>query len=157
MGSSWDRSEHADGSPLYRDQYYDLVARQRVLEGERALMFAVLLDGIACYLINQHPRTPERRRCYEEAWRWMSSSDEDGVFSFVQLCGAFDVDSTALRTALKRISGGRGKHLLNGLGRKKCGVRSATRLIGISRTSVNPMRAKNSLSGAQRTCPRTNI
>jgi hypothetical protein len=68
--------------------------------GERALMWAVFADGIECYRRNAHPTSLEQEIEFEEAERWVWSTDWDWPFSFVNLCEAFGFDPAGLRQAL---------------------------------------------------------
>ncbi len=36
--------------PLMPQQYYDLISRRRIIDGERRLMFAVFEDAIRCFV-----------------------------------------------------------------------------------------------------------
>ncbi len=144
-----------DGSVLYRHQYYDLVGRRRVLDGESALMFAVLRNGIASYLTNKNPKTPEQRRAFAQVRRWMDA-DEDGVFSYAVLCDAFGIDPAALRNALQELHGHKHERLRNTLARKAFIARSSVRSIELPTTS--PSSAKKKLAiGKHNPCPHTDI
>ncbi|MGH9342424.1 MAG: hypothetical protein ACRD19_01470 [Terriglobia bacterium] len=51
MGNLWDNGGEQIGWPLYPGQDYDLIGSHRhTRKGERTLMFAVLRDGVLCYL-----------------------------------------------------------------------------------------------------------
>jgi hypothetical protein len=69
--------------------------------GERALMWAVLADGIECYRRNAHPASMQQEMEFEDAERWVWSTDWDWPFSFVNLCEAFGFDPAAVRQALQ--------------------------------------------------------
>lgn len=63
--------------------------------GTKALMLAVLEDGIRCYLSN-------KRRLQREAELWMYCSRRL-VFSFDVLCETFGLDPNATRRALRQL------------------------------------------------------
>lgn len=63
--------------------------------GIKALMLAVLEDGIRCYLGN-------KKRLQREAEMWMYCSRRL-VFSFNVLCETFGLDPNATRQALRRM------------------------------------------------------
>jgi hypothetical protein len=85
---------------LDRQQYHDMVHQRRTLDGERALMFAVLCDALHAYQANKNARTIEQRR--GARGRNRMSAGEGGVFSHPQLCYTFGLDPVALRNGLGR-------------------------------------------------------
>jgi hypothetical protein len=70
--------------------------------GEKALMLAVLEDGIRCF--QEHLRNPRLnpRLLSEEAEEWIRVVDWDWPFSFNNVCETLGLDPAALRTALLR-------------------------------------------------------
>jgi hypothetical protein len=72
------------------------------LSGERALMWAVLADGIDCYRRNAHATSLQQRSEFHNAERWVLSTDWDWPFSFVNLCELFGFDPKGVRRALRR-------------------------------------------------------
>ncbi|MFI5396759.1 MAG: hypothetical protein ACHQ9S_14585 [Candidatus Binatia bacterium] len=69
--------------------------------GERALMWAVLADGIDCYRRNAHPTSALQRTEFADAERWVLDTDWDWPFSFVNLCETFGLDPAGVRHALR--------------------------------------------------------
>lgn len=81
--------------------------RARGLEGARALVFAVLADGIASAL-RGHP-SPECR----EALTWLYASGHGYVFSFEGCCEHLGLNPLALRLGVTHLAGtGRSVNLL---------------------------------------------
>ena len=76
-------------------------ARACPLSGERALMWAVLADGIDSYRRNAHPVSVQQQIDFDEAERWLLATDWEWPFSFVNLCEAFGFDPAGVRWALK--------------------------------------------------------
>ena len=68
--------------------------------GVKALMLAVLEDGIASYLGGH-----ERRR--SEAERWIASSGDTSPFGFAVICEALGLQPAAVRQVLKRLRAAR--------------------------------------------------
>ncbi len=70
-------------------------------QAERDLVLAVLEDGIACFqgYFSKPSRTNEQ--LFLETEEWISSND-DGVFSFNNVCETLGLDPNALRTGLRR-------------------------------------------------------
>lgn len=64
--------------------------------GVRALLLAVLEDGIRCYF------SPEART-RNEAEVWVESSQKRTAFSFPVLCELFGIDPGAARRSLRRL------------------------------------------------------
>src|SRR5574341_1139860 len=72
------------------------------LTGERALMWAVLADGIDSYRRTAHATAPAPRMEFDDAERWVFTTDWDWPFSFVNLCEVFGFDPAGIRSALIR-------------------------------------------------------
>jgi hypothetical protein len=70
--------------------------------GERALMWAVFTDGIDSYRRNAGARSMDRRLEFLETESWLSHTDWDWPFSFVNLCEAFGFDPAGVRRMLRR-------------------------------------------------------
>lgn len=68
--------------------------------GTKALMFAVLEDGIRNYLSG-------KVRLREEAERWVHGRQARSVFSFVVVCETLGIEPTALAKALRRLKSSR--------------------------------------------------
>jgi hypothetical protein len=84
-------------------QYRDIAGGYRRSDPERDLMFAVLEDGIRCYLAG--PRvSKELRRRFEEAQSWIMERGDRGPFSFDTLCQTFDIEPERLRSRLQSLS-----------------------------------------------------
>jgi hypothetical protein len=110
---------------LLGQQYYDLVASRRPPNGPRTLMFAVLEDGIRCYLANMHATRSSRRRQFEEAKAWIESRGDIGPFAFETLCSTFDIDPEKLRNQLRTMSGRKLPRRLTGIVSRPKGPRPA--------------------------------
>jgi hypothetical protein len=83
-------------------QYYWALRHRTSLEGERKLMFAVLEDGVRCYLKNMVARSRHRRILFFEVRDWMEAQYSNGPFSFESLCQEFGMDGAQVRDALER-------------------------------------------------------
>ena len=69
--------------------------------GECALMWAVLADRIECYRRNAHATAPQQCLEFRDAEAWISRTDWDWPFSFVNLCEMFGFDPAGVRFALR--------------------------------------------------------
>jgi hypothetical protein len=88
-------------SCLLPSQYYDQVRRRRVLEGEEALMFAVLEDAIRLYLRCVTPRNFNERQEVSELERWFEGRNQSGIFAFESLCETLGIEPRILRKSLR--------------------------------------------------------
>jgi hypothetical protein len=84
-------------------QYYGLIRRGNVLEGERKLMFAVLEDAIECFLKNMNAKSLLRRILFYEVQNWMNVRNRAGLFSYETLCETLEIDPDGLRAALNNL------------------------------------------------------
>ena len=83
------------------EQFWDREHGSTHLSGERGLMWAVLADGIECYRRNAHATSPQQRLEFRDAEVWISRTDWDWPFSFVNLCETFGFDPAGVRFALQ--------------------------------------------------------
>src|SRR5579859_3378889 len=81
-------------------QYWAL-KRGTALDGERKLMFAVLEDGIRCYLKNMNAKSRRQRILFFEVLDWMKAKDKYRPFSFELLCEEFGMEGSRVRNALE--------------------------------------------------------
>jgi hypothetical protein len=83
-------------------QYYRTLSNRNYMDGERKLMFAVLEDGIRCYLKNRHARSRRGRILFYEVRDWMKPDRDNGPFCFDLLCHEFGMEGSRVRNALER-------------------------------------------------------
>jgi hypothetical protein len=82
------------------EQFWNTTDDSTNQSGERALMWAVLADGIECYRRNAHATATDRRLEFLEAESWVLRTDWEWPFSFVNLCEAFGFKPSGVRQAL---------------------------------------------------------
>jgi hypothetical protein len=97
------RAEVEGVFPLMPQQYYDLISRRRIIDGERRLMFAVFEDAIRSYVLCMSAKSSARRREFEEVRNWTELRGHHSVFSFDSLCDLFEIDPGILRHQLKTL------------------------------------------------------
>ena len=114
-----DREEVAAYGDLLGQQYYDIVGTRRPPNGPRTLMFAVLEDGIRCYLVNMNATRPSLRQRFEEARAWIENREDVGPFAFETLCNTFDIDAETLRKRLRTMSARRLPRGLSAVSRQR--------------------------------------
>lgn len=81
-------------------QFYENATALDRATGEKALMLAVLEDGIRCF--QEHLRNPRvrPRLLARQAERWIRSSDWDWPFSFNNVCESLELNPDCLRAKL---------------------------------------------------------
>ncbi|MGD0947680.1 MAG: hypothetical protein ABSA52_09630 [Candidatus Binatia bacterium] len=89
--------------------------------GVKALMLAVLDNGIASYLSS----TPRLRA---EAEHWISAPGRGSPFTFPVVCETLRLEPDAVRAALRRLRDGAGGPIRS-IGRRRQNVRRAGRLL----------------------------
>jgi hypothetical protein len=85
-------------------QYFDFVGGRTLLSGDRDLMFAVLEDGIRCYLLGPSDRNKARQSNFEETRAWIDERGGKNPFSFETPCETFQIDPEGLRQRLKSLN-----------------------------------------------------
>ncbi len=82
------------------EQFFDGARRDSYISGEKALMLAVLEDGIRCF--QEHLRNPRSnpRLLSRQAEEWITAVDYEWPFSFVNICETLSINPSALRDAL---------------------------------------------------------
>lgn len=101
------RSERAgrDANPFGPDvilpeQFYEQRNGMEHVTGEKALMLAVLEDGIRCF--QEHLKNPRvrPRLLARQAEKWIRSGDWDWPFSFNNVCESLSLNPDCLRSRL---------------------------------------------------------
>ncbi len=82
------------------EQFYGVRGEGCPLRGERALMWAVLTDGIETFWRTSQSHAERDVEEFEETRVWVQATDWDSIFSFVNLCELFGMDPTSVRSAL---------------------------------------------------------
>jgi hypothetical protein len=103
-GARGDRATR-DPSPFGPDvilpeQFYERATTIEHASGEKALMLAVLEDGIRCF--QEHLRNPRvrPRLLARQAERWIRSLDWEWPFSFNNVCESLELNPDCLRARL---------------------------------------------------------
>jgi hypothetical protein len=82
------------------EQFFEGARRDSYISGEKALMLAVLEDGIRCF--QEHLRNPRSnpRLLSQQAEEWIRAVDYEWPFSFNNVCETLGIDPSALRSCL---------------------------------------------------------
>ena len=80
----------------------DPIAVRLRMSGECRLLWAVLEDGIECYLRYADHPSLAKRKLFQEANDWIEATEGENLCSFIGICGAFQLDPDYLRRGLRR-------------------------------------------------------
>jgi hypothetical protein len=80
----------------------DPIAVRLRMSGECRLLWAVLEDGIDCYLRYADHPSAALRELFQEAREWIEATEGEELCSFSGLCGVFQIDPDYLRRGLRR-------------------------------------------------------
>jgi hypothetical protein len=81
-------------------QYFAALKRKRFSCGEHRLLVAILQDAIECFQKHLHARDSKRRQLYVEAEAWIGAEEDDGTFSFENVCDLLGMNPDYLRQGL---------------------------------------------------------
>jgi hypothetical protein len=101
MNSGHDKIlETLNDDPVLRFEYYAL-RTHNVLDGERALMFAVLVDALDTYVKTRSAKGHRKRAEFNEVEGWIRSRSTGSPFSFENICDSLGLNPDAIRFSLK--------------------------------------------------------
>jgi hypothetical protein len=72
------------------------------MNGVRRLMAAILTDGVESFCKTLGAASKKKQTAAAEASAWIFSDDRSGLFSFLNLCEALDMDPAYVRDGLRR-------------------------------------------------------
>jgi hypothetical protein len=81
-------------------QYFAALKRKRFSCGEHRLLVAIMQDAIECFQKHLHARDSKRRQLYIEAEAWINAEDDEGTFSFDNVCDLLGMSPEYLRQGL---------------------------------------------------------
>ena len=76
--------------------------RKTFLQPEKALMLAILDDAVNCFKDHVVAQGGRGKRLFDEAAEWILASDDDGLFSFENICDVLGMNAAYLRQGLLR-------------------------------------------------------
>ena len=82
------------------EQYVAGVRRDSTMCGEKALLLAVLKDGIRCFQEQRRSGRPNPCALAEEAEAWIRAVDDEQPCSFQNICAVLGLDSGRVRAGL---------------------------------------------------------
>jgi hypothetical protein len=77
--------------------WQDFGPRRRKRAPEERLMIAVLHDALDCLEKYRFATGREGRRLFHQTKRWFLTDDTQWPYSFERICGALDLDASAVR------------------------------------------------------------
>ena len=87
---------------LLSEEYFGNYRRRVPLEPEKALMLAVLEDGVRSFQENLFAETGKKRALFEEAREWLFTDGAEHVFSFNSICSTLGLNPGYIRGGLTR-------------------------------------------------------
>jgi hypothetical protein len=101
MNSGQDKIlETLNDDPVLRFEYYAM-RTHNVLDGERALMFAVLVDALESYVKTRNAKGHRKRAEFNEVDGWIRSRTTSSPFAFENICDSLGFSPDAIRFSLK--------------------------------------------------------
>jgi len=101
MNSGHDKIfETLNEDPVVRFDYYAM-RTHNALDGERALMFAVLVDALDTYVKTRNGNGHRKRAEFNEVDNWIHSRTTGSPFAFESICDSLGLNPGAIRFALK--------------------------------------------------------
>src|SRR5262245_32276282 len=73
----------------------------QVVQPERQLMAAVLVDAVATWRRNSRPRDKQAKRRLAEVVGWLQDPDPSWPFSFLRICTELGLDAARIRRMLR--------------------------------------------------------
>ncbi len=92
--------ETLNDDPVVRFEYYAM-RTHNVLDGERALMFAVLVDALDTYVRTRNAKGHRKRAEFNEVDSWIRSRSTGSPFAFENICDSLGFNPDAIRFSLK--------------------------------------------------------
>jgi hypothetical protein len=87
---------------LLNDQYLENFRSKTPLEGERALLLAVLEDGVGCFQDNVLPRNRKSRCCWKKRGNGFLTTIRIGFSRSVSICATLGLEPGYIRQGLRR-------------------------------------------------------
>lgn len=92
--------ETLNDDPVVRFEH-DAMRTHNVLDGERALMFAVLVDALDTYVKTRNAKGHRKRAEFNEVNSWILSRSTSSPFTFENICDTLGLNPDAVRFSLK--------------------------------------------------------
>jgi hypothetical protein len=93
-------AEYLEPETVLPTQFHEVWHRPAPITPERALVLSVLWRAIEDLYRNRFARRRRDQSLYAAAYKWVASDDQSWPYSFVNVCDALALDSTAVRQEL---------------------------------------------------------
>jgi hypothetical protein len=101
MNSGHDKIlEALNDDPVVHFEYHAMRTRN-VLDGERALMFAVLVDALDTYVKTRNAKGHRKRAEFHEVDSWIRSRSTGNPFAFENICDSLGFNPDGIRFSLR--------------------------------------------------------
>lgn len=87
---------------LSSTQFLANYRRKAILQPEKSLMLAILDDAVHCFKDHVAAQSGRGKRLFDEAAEWFLAWDDDGLFSFENICDVLGMNAAYLRQGLFR-------------------------------------------------------
>ena len=87
---------------LLSEEFFGNYRRRIPLEPEKALLLAVLEDGVRSFQDNIFADSGKKRALFDEAREWLFNDGFEHVFSFSSICSTLGLNPGYIRRGLKR-------------------------------------------------------
>ena len=86
---------------LASHEYWQVHRRNRFHQPEFELLLAVLEDALHCYFTNVQMRGRREKRIFTETEEWFFCTENEGVFTFENICSVLGLDPDYIRGGLE--------------------------------------------------------
>jgi hypothetical protein len=87
---------------LMAAQYFQNFRRKTSLEPEKRLILAMLEDAVTSFQIYLTARSGRGKKFFNEAEEWIMMTDDDWIFSFVNVCETLGLSPEYIRQGMRR-------------------------------------------------------
>jgi hypothetical protein len=81
-------------------EYWRIHRPNRFRQPEFELMLAVLEDALQCFFTNVQMRSRREKRIFTETEEWFLCTENEGAFTFENICSVLGLDSDYIRGGL---------------------------------------------------------
>jgi hypothetical protein len=106
MAESEDRYQPDERTELFQPdvvlpkQYFDALKRKKYPTGEHRLLVAILRDAVDCFQKYANATDQKRRQLYLDAESWIDAAEDQGQFSFNNVCDLLGMNPDYVREGL---------------------------------------------------------
>ena len=87
---------------LLSAQYMENLRKKTLFEPEKRLMLALLEDAVNCFQVYVMAQGGRGRKLFHDAHEWIMRTDDEWIFSFVNVCETLGFNPAYVRQGLRR-------------------------------------------------------